>query len=256
VIATCDRQVRGREWRSTIDEMIERERSAMGGLGPFERDWLITKRSPERVQSLLRKAAEVAKGEMPDVLGVNSPFAAPVGTPGGPPSSFTAVGTTNVETNLWTPAIWSPIPALDMQAGKFYKVEFGGILSTSSAAPTSVWTPRCGQSATPASNITLGATTGSTMIASLASVPFYGTFVLQIRALGLAASGASGTGNGFVCIGGLTTALGVIQVMGATVATTMDNTTATGLIISQTWGTNAAANTLTCQWVTPSRSYN
>lgn len=94
------------------------------------------------------------------------------------------------------------------------------------------------------------------MIASLASVPFFLEFSLTMRALGLAASGAAGTGNGFVCIGGITTAAGIIQVLGGTVAATIDNTANTGLIVSQTWGTNAAANTLQAQWVSPVRSYN
>jgi hypothetical protein len=240
----------GRAWRSHVDEIIDREHHEMGGFGPFERARLLEK-APERVHRLLRRAAE-----HPEVQNVQSNFTGVTGQPSAAPSSFTAVGNTNIETNLWVPAIWSPIPANDMVAGKVYRISYGGIFSTSSAAPTSVWTPRAGQSATPSSNVTLGATTASTMIASLSSVPFYGTFELVIRALGLAASGASGTGNGFVSIGGITTATGVTQVMGGTVASTIDNTAATGLIVSQTWGTQAAANTLTCQWASPALSLN
>jgi hypothetical protein len=246
----ADAELTGRAWRATCEEMIDRERAAMGGFGPFERDWLL-QRAPERVRELLRKGRE-----RPDVVAAESYFAAPTGQPQAGPASSASINTTNVETNLWVPAIWSPIPANDMESGRVYMVRFGGIFSTSSAAPTSVWTPRSGQSATPSSNVTLGATTATTMIASLASVPFYGEFTLVIRALGMAASGASGTGNGFVCIGGLTVAAGIVQSMGGTVASTIDNTAATGLIVSQTWGTNAAANTLTTQWNSPAISFN
>lgn len=240
----------GRLWRSHVDEIIDREKEAMGGFGPFERSRLMEK-APERVHRLLQKARE-----HPSIVAANSPFASVVGQPSAAPSSFTAVNTTNVETNLWVPAIWSPIPANDMQAGKVYKIEAGGVLGTSSSAPTALWTPRCGQSATPGSNITLGATTASTMIASLAAVPWFWQFTMVIRSLGLAASGATATGNGFITIGGLTTAVGVVQSMGGAVPTTIDNTAATGLILSNTWGTNQANNTVTAQWVSPVFSLN
>lgn len=228
----------------SLDELIDKERESGLRCGPFERA-LLLERAPERTRRYLEKGKR-----FPDIYNMPaSAFTGPgEGQPVGPPASFTAVGTTNSETNLWTPAIWSPVPANTMYSGKVFKVTYGGIFSTSSAAPTSTWTPRSGQSGTPGSNVTLGATTATTMIASLSNVPFYGEFTLVIRALGLAASGATGTGNGFNVIGGLTVAAGIVQSMGATVATTIDNTTASGLIVSQTWGTNAAANTLTCQW--------
>ncbi len=243
--------ISGRRWRAVVDELIDRERFfAPGMLGPFERDRLIAK-APDRIRRELRLAAL-----RPQLVGVNSPFSGPTGQPSGAPSSFTSVNTTNVETNLWTPNIWTPIPANDMQAGKTYQGNAGGVLGTSSAAPTATWTPRVGQSATPASNITMGATTGTTMIASLAAVPWTWQFTMVIRSLGLAASGAGATGNGYIIIGGLTTAAGIVQSMGGTVASTVDNTAATGLILSNTWGTNAAANTVTAQWTAPVISFN
>lgn len=245
-----DVMLTGRAWRTQVEEMIDLERAAMGGFGPYERDWLMQK-APEKVLRGLAKARE-----FPGIQNVTSPFTSVEGQPSAAPASFTAINTTNVETNLWVPSIWTPIPANSMMAGKVYKVEYGGIFSTSSAAPTSLWTARCGQSATPATNVSLGASTASTMIASLASVPFYGCLTMVIRSLGLAASGATGTGNGFVTIGGITTATGIIQSYGAAVPTTLDNTAATGLIISQTWGTNNASNSLQCQWVSPCVSLN
>lgn len=245
-----DTIVKGRRLRALVDDMIDLERINMGGMGPFERDWYIAK-APDAIQRQLRLGAK-----HPDVVNVRGPFSGPTGQPSANPTSYTAVNTTNVETNLWTPAIWTPIPANDMETGKVYQGNAGGVLGTSSAAPTATWTPRCGQSGTPSSNVTLGATTATTMIASLAAVPWIWQFTLAIRALGLAASGAAGTGNGYIIIGGLTVAAGIVQSMGATVASTLDNTTATGLILSNTWGTNAAANTVTCQWTAPVVSLN
>lgn len=228
----------------SLDDLIDKEHESGLRCGPFERRRLL-ERAPERARHYLRKALE-----FPDIVNMPmSPFTGPTeGNPVANPASFTSINTTNAETNLWTPAIWTPIPANTMYAGKVYKVTFGGIFSTSSVAPTSLWTARAGQSATPASNVSLGASTAATMIASLSSVPLYGEFTMVIRALGLAASGATATGNGFVVIGGITTAAGIVQSFGAGIPTTVDNTTASGLVVSQTWGTNALANALVCQW--------
>ncbi len=257
--------IEGRRWKALYEGLVENERTKMGGMGPFERRWVLERCNPKE---MLRRCivsldkndglACVRDGVVMPVIrgGASSTFQSPVGQPSSNPTSHTAVNTTNVETNLWVPGIWTPIPANDMVTGKVYQGNAGGVLGTSSAAPTATWTPRCGQSATPASNVTLGATTGTTMIASLAAVPWTWIFTLSIRALGLAASGASGTGNGFIVIGGLTTAAGIVQSMGATVASTLDNTAATGLILSNTWGTNAAANTVQAQWTAPVVSFN
>jgi hypothetical protein len=245
-----DQVLKGRAWRSMLDELIDHERSfTQRKFNPWER-WLYLDKAPERTRKLLRNAQL-----HPEIVMLNG-LTAPEGQPSGPPTSHTAVNTTNVETNLWVPAIWTPIPANSMLAGKLYQANAGGVLGTSSAAPTATWTPRCGQSATPASNITLGATTGTTMIASLAAVPWSWQFTMNVRSLGLAASGATATGNGYIIIGGLTTAAGIVQSMGGTVATTIDNTAATGLILSNTWGTNAAANTVQAQWTAPVLSLN
>jgi hypothetical protein len=240
----------GRRWKTMLDEIIDHEKAVMGGFGAFER-WVLMERAPERVHRLLAKGRE-----HPNIINANSPFGSPVGNPAAAPSSFAPVASTNVETNLWVPAIWSPIPANDMQAGKVYQHYSGGVLGTSSAAPTSTWTPRVGQSATPASNISMGASTGTTFIASLAAVPWFSQFVFTIRALGLAASGVTATGNGYVVTGGLTTAAGIIQSIGSAVPTTVDSVAATGYILSQTWNNNQATNTVTAQMVTPVISLN
>jgi len=240
--------VEGRRWKVMLDELIDHERACRSSiLGPWER-WLYLDKAPERTRRLLEKARLY-----PELVMLNG-LVAPVGQTSAPPSSFTPVASTNVETNLWVPGIWTPIGANTMAAGSVYQGNAGGVLGTSSAAPTALWTPRAGQSATPSSNITLGATTAATMIASLSAVPWSWQFTLAIRSLGLAASGCTATGNGQIAIGGLTTAVGVVQVMGGTVATTLDNTAAIGLILSLTWGTSQANNTATCQWTSPNLS--
>ena len=250
----------GRRWKATLDELIDSEREFSGRVeGPWER-WKMRDRVSERVRlsfDLQNKARTLTRTGRPTLsfAYATASLTAVEGQPSAAPSSFTAVNTTITETNLWTPAIWAPIPANSMMAGKVYQGNAGGVLGTT-LTPTLVWTPRSGQSATPGSNVTLGPTTAATMIASLAAVPWAWQFNLVIRALGLAASGATGTGSGQVTIGGLTTATGVVQVMGGTVATTIDNTAATGLPLSVTWGTSAAANTVTAQWVAPILSLN
>ncbi len=251
----------GRRWKTLLDELVDNEKLVMGGLGPFER-WKTRDSASEKLRRSFDLVnlglAKPYQGRIVPVMrgGATASLTAVEGQPSAAPSSFTAVASTNSETNLWVPGIWNPIPANSMMAGKVYQGNAGGVLGTSSAAPTATWTPRCGQSATPSSNVTLGATTGTTMIASLAAVPWTWQFTLVIRALGLAASGASGTGNGYVVIGGLTTATGVVQSMGGTVATTIDNTAATGLPLSLTWNNNHANNTATCQFVVPILSLN
>lgn len=240
--------VKGRKWRVLVDEIIDMERDACV-LGPFERMRLL-ERAPEKV----RRQLELAN-RYPGIVAASSPFASVVGVASAAPSSFTAVNTTTTETNLWVPSIWSPIPAGDMQAGKLYEQKSGGVLGTT-ATPTLTFTPRIGQSVTPGSNITMGASTGVTMTAALAAVPWFSQFGFTIRALGLAASGATGTGNGFVVIGDLTTTSGKMISIGGAVATTIDNTAATGYVLSATWGTNNVANTIQAQYVTPVYSYN
>ena len=238
------------EWRRITDDIIERERAALAGgstwgrWGPWERDRALNERG---LDSVLRNI--IRAGERPDIVATRG-YAMGMDVNDFPPSSFTAVNTTTSETGLWTPNIWSPAPANDPRAGKAYKVSFGGILGTSSSAPTATWTPRWTQStAVPPTGTTLGASTGTTLIASLSSVPVYGEFTLGWRTLGLAASGGTATGNGFVCMGGLTTAAGIIQVIGGTAASSVDQTTAQGLLVSITWSASNASNTVTCQWV-------
>ena len=164
-----------------------------------------------------------------------------------PPASFAAVANTVTRTNLWTPAIWTSIPAFDMRAGKMYRMTAGGIISTT-GAPTVIFNPTFGQSTTPATNIALGASTTTATGTGLANASWFVDFVLGCRQIGVAASTATITGNGSIQIGGPAATASIGLALGGTVVTTADQTTAQGLCLDITWGTASASNTITCQW--------
>jgi hypothetical protein len=158
------------------------------------------------------------------------------------PASFSAV-TGSGETNLWQLInVWTPIALGALRAGQVWELDAGGIISTSSSAPTLTITSRIGVSATPGSNVSLGASTAVTMTASLSSATWFAKLIFVVRSLGIAASGCTITGNGIAVFGNIPVGLG------AAVPTTVDNTVASGAILSATWGTSSASNTLTCQW--------
>ena len=230
----------------TVEDLIERELDAGVTLGPFHRQWLL-ERAPWQVRRNLASAAQRRA-----VYAARQGFAS-MDVRDFPPVSFTAIASTVTETNLWVAADWTPIAADEVKAGKVYKVSFGGIISNT-GTPTVIFTPRYGQSATPASNVTLGASPTVTTVTGLANHSFYGEFTLGFRQIAVAASGATGTGNGFVTFGNAS-ANSTTAIMGGTVATTLDNIADQGLIVSLTWGTSSASNTCTCQWVVL-RSYN
>jgi len=235
--------------RLTIDDLIEREQDSGVPFGPFHRSWLL-ERAPEKVRRQLELAAK-----HPDMVGMPAPsFTGLEGQTVANPSSFTAVTASATETNLWVPAIWTPIPANSMYAGKIYNIKFGGVFTSTATQGLLTWTPRAGQSATPSSNVTLGASNVTAPPASLTGQAWYGEFTLTVRALGLAASGATVTGNGFVVVQGAAAATGIVYVIGGAVPTSIDNTAASGMIVSLT--ISVASQSYTCQWVTPVRSYN
>jgi hypothetical protein len=227
----------------TVSEYVDREHEAGIRFGPFHRYWLLNQpHVPERIRRQLELAAK-----HPHLVGMPRQGFTAMDANDFPPTSFTAVTASATESNLWTPNIWSPIPANDMRAGKVYKVMFGGIFTSTATQGVLTFTARAGQSATPASNVLLGASNATAPPASLTAAPFMGEFTLGIRSLGLAASGATGVGHGFVHVQGAAAATGVDYVMGGTVATTLDNTAATGLIVSIT--ISVASQSYTCQWV-------
>lgn len=235
--------------RFDVAKMVEREHAAGVRFGPFHRAWLL-ERAPEKVRRQLELAAK-----HPHIVGMpEAQFTGFEGQVSGPPASFTAVTASATETNLWTPAIWTPIPANSMMAGKIYKTSFGGVFSTTATQGTLTFTPRLGVSATPASNVTLGASNAVAWAASLTGAAWYGELTAICRAVGLAASGATFTGNGMAVTQGAAAATATMFVMGGTVPTTIDNTATSGMIVSAT--ISVASQSITAQWVAPVRSYN
>lgn len=163
-----------------------------------------------------------------------------------PPASHTAVANTTTRTNLWAPALWTPIPALDMKPGKAYILRCGGVLGTT-GTPTLIFNPTFGQSATPGSNAALGA--GNTItLGTIAAGKWYAEFTLGVRQLGIAAAGATITGNGFVVVDAAAGAVSQLISIGGGVVTSADHTVATGLCLDVTWGAASASNTITAQW--------
>lgn len=233
--------------RLTTEDIIEREIDAGVMFGPFHRSWL-NERAPEKVRRQLEFAAK-----RPDLVGMPaSQYTGPEGAVSANPSSFTSVTASATDTNLWVPAIWTPIPANSARAGSVYKISFGGVFTSTATQGVLTWTPRYGQSGTVATNPTLGASNATAPAASLTAAAWYGEFTATIRALGLAAAGGTITGNGFVVTQGAAAATGTMYVMGGTVPTAFDNTAASGLVVSLT--ISVASQSYTCQWVTPVRS--
>lgn len=163
-----------------------------------------------------------------------------------PPASHASVNTTVTRTNLWVPAIWTPVAAMDPRAGKAYLLRAGGIISTT-ATPTIIFNTTWGQSTTPGTNVAVGTTTTFTL-GTITNAPWYAEFVLGFRQVGIAASGATATGNGYVSVGGAAAAVSQHVTMGGGIVTTLDQTTAAGMVFDVTWGTSSASNTITAQW--------
>lgn len=227
----------------TVSEYVEREHAEGVFFGPFHRYWLLhNPRVPEKVRRQLELAAK-----RPDLVGMPRQGFEAMDSNDFPPASFTAVTASATETNLWTPNIWTPIPANDMRSGKSYILSFGGIYTSTATPGVITWTLRVGQSATPTSNVLLGASNSTAPPASLTNAPFYGQAEVGIRTIGIAASGATGVGHMFVHVQGAAAASAIDYIAGGTVATTIDNTAATGLVVSIT--ISVASQSYTCQWV-------
>lgn len=228
----------------TFDELIDLERHAGQAFGPYHREWLL-RRAPEKVRRLLELG-----GLHPEIVGGGTTF---VGMPAQlfPGASLkAAINTTVTETNLWDPGLFAPIAALTMKAGQVYEVEFGGVMGTT-ATPTIVWTARYGtNNSAPPTGTTFGASPTVTL-GTFTAQPFYGKFVMGCRLVGVAASGATVTGNGFVCMPAAAAATVVPQTpFGGAILTTADHTIAQGIGVSIIWGASSASNTLTPQWMT------
>lgn len=230
------------------EELIEREIAHGQSFGPWHQQWQ-RERAPMQVRRMLHKARNDA------FFMAGQTFQSP-GSSKPAPSAFASINTTTTELCLWSSPLstalqttYAPIPALDMKPGKKYYVAFGGIISTT-GTPTVIWTPRVGPnvSAANAANVSFGASPTITTVTGLSSHAFYGEFKFQVRSLGLAAAGATCTGNGFVAWGNAAAAA-TVAAYGNTVPTTVDDTVLSGILVNLTWGTSSASNICICNWV-------
>jgi hypothetical protein len=233
----------------TLDDIVERE-AACVPFGPFWRQKYL-ERAPERVRQQLRMAA---LGR--DVFGLSQDFDGPApANPGFPPANLrAAINTTTTETNLWDPSIWALIPAKTMRAGTTWNARFGGVCGTTST-PAISFRARFGtNNSAPPTGADLGV--GPTMTCgTFTAQPFYGEFICGCRSIGVAAGGATVTGNGWVVLPGAAAATTTpVCVLGAAIPTTIDQTVDQGVSVSVIWGTSSASNTLTPQWMSFSSS--
>lgn len=221
----------------TLADIIEKERECGVPHGPFWRAKYLD-RAPERV----RKQLELAH-RFPHLIAMRDSKDAPAGlSMDFPVTTFTPV-TAAAETDMWTPAVWTPIPANDASPGIGYIVSFGGIYGNrTTSSPTSLFTPRWGQGAS-TTGVALGPSGALTSGGALTAAPMFGEFEFTVIKCG---SSGTGTGNGVVVYGNA--AALVRHAIGGLIAT-IDTTTAQGLKIAHTWSAANASNTLTVQWV-------
>jgi hypothetical protein len=227
----------------SVDDIIERELAAGVRFGPYHRRWL-TNRAPERARRLLEQAALD-----PSLVGTRQGFGSADYNDFPPANLRAAINTTTTETNLWDPAIWGPLPVGEIRGGKIWQVEFGGVMGTTST-PAISFRARIGtNNSAPPTGADLGV--GPTVtIGTFTAQPFYGEFQFGCRSVGVAAGGATFTGNGFVMMPAAAAATATPHAMiGGAIPTTVDNTIAQGIAVSVIWGTANAANTITPQWV-------
>lgn len=229
---------------------IEREQAAGMPYGPFHRQWLF-ERAPEKVRAILATMqAERRKADERgfDIVASKQGFTA-TDYADFPPASFTAINTTTTETNLWNPGIWGSLPIGEIRGGRGWQLDFGGVHGTT-ATPAISFRARVGtNNATPPTGVDLGV--GPTMtLGTFTAQPFYGTGIFGCRSIGVAASGATMTGSGYVICAGAAAATTVATcVFGGAVPTTVDHTVAQGLSVSVIWGTSSGSNTITAQYM-------
>ena len=146
---------------------------------------------------------------------------------------------------LWPVSLITPIPAFDARPGKLYKLTAGGIITMPATTGSITLTPRWGQSATVATNISMGASTAQFSAVATTNRPW--TMELHVLCRTVAAAGGAnstviGWGDfktqGIVTAGGAT----ILICMGGTSAT-VDVGVATGIGVSIIWTTTAGSIT-------------
>jgi hypothetical protein len=231
--------------------MVQKEHAAGVHFGPFHRHWLMEHRAPERVRRYLEWAHD-----HPHLVAARQGFASQdvndVNT-----AAFAAINTSASELNMIgaTQAIINQFCAIapnDARAGKVYQVELGGVYGNT-GTPTVIFTPRWGNSTTPATNVSLGANAAFTTITGTTGLPYYITFTLAIRTSPPGATQGTAYGTGIATLGIPATSSQVVAdiMIGATAATidtTGQGTAGCGITMNLTWSASSASNTQTCQW--------
>lgn len=229
-----------REW--TIRRGIEIEQASGIEFGAFHQRFMM-ERAPEKVRKILD---EMQRGSAIGLLASRQGFCSMDAGDFPSASLRAAIASTTSETQLWDPAVLGLLPAGTIIGGRAWRCSFGGIMGTT-GTPTILFTARVGTSGTPGSNTSLGA--GPTMtLGTMTAQPWYGSGLFGCRSIGVAASTATMTANGFViCPGAAAATTVATAVFGGTVATSIDQTVNQGLSVTQTWGTSNASNTMTPQ---------
>ena len=157
------------------------------------------------------------------------------------PASFSAVALTTSVQNLWTPSIWTPILADEVEPGSAYLLTAGGTMTWSTTGTAIAVAPYWGQSATPASNVSLGQSSTRTLqVTGATNSPWFARFVFTIETFGAA---GSGIGTGFLRLAS-TSSAGTVILYGGTSAT-IDTTTNQGLVLAAVGGVSSTVSVTT-----------
>jgi hypothetical protein len=175
--------------------------------------------------------------------------------PGGPTpfiANQTTVAATTI-TRLWDAPTYTPIAANFCNGGELFKVTAWGIATSPASAQTAVFTPIWGTSATLAGNnpASLGASVAGSTIASKTSVPWNAEMWVHVRTAGLTGTATCGGSVRSEIFNGVAagTAVGANVTFGGGNPTTIETTTAAGLLLAVT--PNIATLTWICQGILP-----
>jgi hypothetical protein len=153
--------------------------------------------------------------------------------------------TATTETVL-VPTLFTPIPALEPRAGKVYRFECGGTVTTG-ASGTMIITPRFG---TVIGGVALGASPTQTVVPSITLAPFYLTYTLVFRSIGQAGTNSTCVGTGYWTSNGAvaTASSETACTIGSTASVAVDTTIASALWMGVTFSIAPSIIPLWATW--------
>lgn len=153
--------------------------------------------------------------------------------------------TATTETVL-IPTLWTPIPAMEPRAGKIYRLEVGGTVTTG-ASGTLIITPRFG---TAIGGTALGASPTQTVVPSITLAPFYLVYTLVFRSIGQAGANSTCVGTGFWTSNGAvaTASSETALTFGSTGSVSVDTSIANALWIGVTFSVAPSVIPLWSTW--------